>query len=216
MWKESATQLSIDSFSKNFCQRSLYSFQTNLHVLLRDVQRGNEAQHFELTAGQDEEVPLECCLGDSPRGALRNRALELNSHHQSRGADVLDRQIIFGRNVLQPGFQLHRPLSHILQDILLLKDVQHCQSCGAGHCVASVGASHGPGGLLVHQLLAADNPRQRQTVGNTLGKDQHIGCQILKPLETEHLAGTAESCLNVVNDEQNTVLLADLLDTPQI
>ena len=62
-----------------------------------------------------------------------------------------------------------------------------------------------PGFQCGHQLLAGEDPGQRQPRGDALGHDQDVGLDV-PVLDREHLAGPPEPGLDLVGDEQDAVL----------
>ena len=162
-------------------------------------------------------------------GALAGHARHRCQFHgagQPQAADADDvRQPLDGR---VHGVAQHLPhLPGALEQVLLLVQVQRGQGGGTGHRVAGVGvaveeldgvigrvavcAHHG-----VVDAVGADHAAHgHDAVGDALGEVQHVGLHAVE-IGAEAGAQTAEAGDDLVEDQQDAVLVADLSEPFQV
>lgn len=182
-------------------------------VLLGDVERGNETEGLVDGGGQDEGITLERLLGDLV-GETGRHTEELDTDHETQTADV-DGDAL-GQHAGQLGAESRVELLGtgiaVLDDLLLVKDVEGGLGGGTGDGVTRVGTTHRSRGLLVHDLLARHDGRERVAGRDALGHDQDIG-RDAKVLDGKELAGATKAGLDLVADHQDAVLIAQSAET---
>ena len=87
--------------------------------------------------------------------------------------------------------------------------VEHRQRRGDRQRVGRIGAAQAAGRGRVHDLGAAAHRRQRHAAGQALGQRHQVGHDAVV-LHREHLAGAGEAGLDLVGDQHDAVLVADL------
>lgn len=187
--------------------------QTLGHVFLGDVEGRDEAQGVVDGRGQDQHVLLHALGLHLGRVALA--AHELDREHQPQSSHVVDHVGEVGLGLAQRAHHLLAADVDVLQDLLVLEGLGHGDPGRARHGVAGVRAAHGPGLLRVHELLPRDDAGQGEPVRDPLGHDEDVRAHAVV-LDGEHLARPTEPGLDLVDDQQNVVPVADLADSPQV
>lgn len=122
---------------------------------------------------------------------------------------------------------------YVLEDLLIFERVRDGNGSSTRDRVSSVGSTlnqiksvsrtdfpeeantdHRSRLELVSQLLTTDNARQRETVRQAL-RTRHDIRPYTRILDREVLPGTPEPALHLVDDKQDTVLVADFPETLQ-
>lgn len=100
--------------------------------------------------------------------------------HQSETANLSNRVADLGvlLQVAQHAEQLGTPLLDVGENVLLLHNLGASDTSGAGDGVSGVSSTHGSGLLEVHQVLARDDTREGEAVGDTLGNDHDVGADL--------------------------------------
>src|SRR5437868_5707987 len=99
----------------------------------------------------------------------------------------------------------------ILNQVFVLEDLESgIGSCGSDS-VAAVCSTVRPRSPVIHDFLAGYHGTDRHTRGNTLG-DRHDVRLNSEMLKAPHLAGTAHTSLNFIEDEHDAVLVAECPD----
>src|SRR4030095_5099885 len=96
----------------------------------------------------------------------------------------------------------------MLEKLLLFDNVDRCQRSGAGHRVATICTTMTADRPLAHQLFSGDDSRHRESTGNALRHDHDVRLNI-PMLAGEPLRRTTESTLHFIEDEQNSMLIAE-------
>ena len=103
-------------------------------------------------------------------------------------------------------------LGGLLDQVVLLVDLDVGDAAGAGQGVAAVGQAAGELALLeeVPDLLGPDGgPQLHVAGGDALGRGQDVGLDV-EVLDAEPLAGPAPAGHDLVDDQQDAVLVAEL------
>ena len=174
-------------------------------------QRRQEADDVALHSALDHQQSglagaLDDLLSEGGVRAPAVRADHLHRQHEAAAADLADTRMA-ALQVEQTAAQLFAQGDPSGDQVLLFKDVQDCQGCGAGQGVAAVGTAQATGQGCVHDGGATDHPGERQAAGQALGYRHQVGLDA-GLLEGEEAAGTAEAGLDLVSDEDDTVLVA--------
>src|ERR671922_125888 len=194
-------------------ERLLPDLERLVELRVADDERAEHADAVRVDPGLEEQQAARGCgLGDRRRelGRRLHRLAvgdELDREHRAEPADVADR-----RKAVLPA---HHPLAHGLADrpraldeSLLLEDVEDGQRGRLRDRVADVGAADRGVGRRVHDLGAADHPREREAGGDRLRDDHEVGLDAVV-LDRPHATGPSVARLHLVDDEHDPVLVAD-------
>ena len=92
---------------------------------------------------------------------------------------------------------------------------ERCSGCGEGERLAGIGRSVITGDECCGDVVAGPHRSDRHPVGDALGHRDHVGAHA-GMLETEPGTGAAHAGLHLVEDQQQTALVADLPDATEI
>ena len=149
-------------------------------------------------------------LAEAPGAA--GRGMELDADEKAAAADLLD---VAASDLAELGHEELAPLGGVLDELLLPDDSQALPGHRAGQGVAAEGRA-----VLARLEDAEDLPvghdrRDRvAAAAQGLADDDHVGPHALV-LAGEELARAAEAGLDLVGDEEDVVLLADLGGLPE-
>lgn len=104
----------------------------------------------------------------------------------------------------------------VSKDVLLLKDFLNGARSRASDGVSGVSSTERTSGHGGHDLLGGSDTRERETVGETLGKDENVGLGLGNSLNVEESTGSSETRLNLVGNEEDVVLVADLSEVADV
>lgn len=104
----------------------------------------------------------------------------------------------------------------VFNHLFLLNQLESTDGDGTAERVATIGRTVGAGLNNTHNLLAGKNGTDRvHAARNGLAKSDHVGLDA-RPLGAEHAAGTANTGLNLVGNENDVVLLAESLNLGEV
>lgn len=199
-------------------------------LLLADVERRDEPQHVEHRRAQQQHVALQafgddlwCDLLDLLRArrgcccVLRRggggSVGKLNTDHETSSTDVFDQVAVFRvlLEAVEEGYELVGTLGDVVEYFLLFEDLDDGGRGCAGDCVTCVGAAHRAWLLKAHELVGRCDTGEGETVGDTLGEDEDVGTNA-RLFDGKHGSSTAETGLDLVADEKEVVLVANLAE----
>lgn len=89
-------------------------------------------------------------------------------------------------------------------------DVEDGTSSSASDGVSGVGSTEGSRGHGGHDVLGGGDSRKREPVGEPLGEDHDVRLDVGGVLDVEELSGSSVTRLDLVDDEEDLVVVADL------
>ncbi len=134
------------------------------------------------------------------------RVDQFDAHHQATPANIPQLREV----ALQQAQVLAEALAHgrrVGRQIVLLEITHHRGTGRHGHLIATEGpgmSARGPG----VEPVAIDHDRQRQAATNGLGHHHHVRDDA-GVFKGEHLAGTPETALDLVDDQRHAGLFGD-------
>ena len=130
---------------------------------------------------------------------------QLNGDHRPQPAYVADLRVFFGYRQ-QSVFQLLPQIVGFLQQIFLLKHLQHFQRSHAGNRVTRIGAAQTAWSDGIHYFRAPGDARQREAArdrfrkGGKIRRNAHL-------LHRKQRAGTPRAALHFIGNQHDPVLV---------
>lgn len=182
-------------------------------LLLGDAEWGSETDDV-LVGGLREETLLLEKEAQLPGGAAVGLGL-VNDNGVQETATTSEGQS-WGVDLGDLGTELLTQDVGLLDQVLLLDDLEGSHGDSAAEGVASVGGSVLTGLDDEHHLVVGEDSRDRvDTSGEGLAKQKDIGLDVVV-VNAEHLSGTGKTGLDLVGDQEDVVLLAELGDLLEV
>src|ERR687893_544154 len=173
-----------------------------------------------LAGGQEEEALLQGGLDDLGVALLvRRLALgvgdELHGGHRAEAPDVADEVGVLLLDLAHGAHDLLAQGLTLGDEVFLLEGVEDGQRRGARYGVAAVGGTEAPGVDGVHNLRLPGDAGYGEPPAHALGRDHDIGLDP-RVLYGEHLARPPVTGLDLVHDQDDPVLVAQLPQLPEV
>src|SRR5918997_7081 len=173
-----------------------------------------------LAGGQEEEALLQGGLDDLGVALLvRRLALgvgdELHGGHRAEAPDVADEVGVLLLDLAHGAHELLAQGLTLGDEVFLLEGVEDGQRRGARYGVAAVGGTEASGVDGVHNLRLPGDAGYGEPPAHALGRDHDVGLDS-RVLYGEHLARPPVTGLDLVHDQDDPVLVAQLPQLPEV
>lgn len=115
-----------------------------------------------------------------------------------------------GLELVQEGKQLLAPGLHVSSDVVLLENLLGSDAGSTGDSVSCVCSAHRALVERAHNLLRGNDTGKWETVCHSFGEDHNVGSQSLGSLDGEVGSRPEETGLDLIDNKQDVVLVADL------
>lgn len=137
---------------------------------------------------------------------------EFDGSHEASTSHISNKVfgLLGGGKLVEGGEELLGSSGNILLNLTRGIDFLSGDTGGTGNSVTGISATQRTNVKSIHELLGGRDTGEGETVGDTLSEDKDVGSEIGNGTDGKVLAGSEETSLNFIDNEKDTVLVANL------
>ncbi len=201
------------------CSSELDGFAENVecegHFGGRHIQRRNKSHNGKGGRCEQKHSLMQAHLGHFCRKCVGQTLVKLHSNHQAQTAHIANQIGELTLQLEKTFAQFRRSRIHVVENSVALQNVERRAGSRARDGVTGKRSSHRSGGLLLHQIVGRCDSRENVAIGYAFCKDENVRDNVFV-LHGKVLASAAKAGLNLISNEQDVVLGAQLAQLGQI